>query len=90
MLFKKISQSKGFILDTNTCLHVLTESYRGRDLTKLSWNTRRISPIETNPLMGLFEKWSALDPKAFYAIPFQKLMFLVSVYPEILEKKIKK
>ena len=40
--------------------------------------------------MSLFEKWSILDPKTFYAIPFQKLMFLVSVYPEFLEKKIKK
>ena len=52
MLFKKI-QSKGYILDTNTCLHVLMESYRGRDLIKLSWNTRRISPIETKPTYEL-------------------------------------
>ena len=22
---------------------------------------------------GLFQKWSTLDPKKFYAIPFQKL-----------------
>ena len=26
-------------------------------------------------------------PKKFYAIPFQKLVFLVSLYPEFLEKK---
>ena len=39
--------------------------------------------------MGLFEKWSTLDPKKFYAIPFQKLLFLVSLYPEFLEKKNK-
>ena len=30
-----------------------------------------------------------LDPKKFYAIPFQKLVFLVSLYPEFLEKKNK-
>ena len=39
--------------------------------------------------MGLFEKWSTLDPKHFYAIPFQKFVFLVSLYPEFLEKKNK-
>ena len=38
---------------------------------------------------GLFEKWSALDPKKFYATSFQKLVFLVSLYPEFLEKKNK-
>ena len=38
-------------------------------------------------LRGLFEKWSTLDPKKFYAIPFQKLVFLISLYPEFLEKK---
>ena len=38
---------------------------------------------------SLFEKWSTLDPKKFYAIPFQKLVFLVSLYPEFLEKKNK-
>ena len=27
-----------------------------------------------------------LDPKKFYAIPFQKLVFLISLYPEFLEK----
>ena len=37
--------------------------------------------------MDLFEKWSILGPKTFYAIPFQKLVFLTSLYPEILEKK---
>ena len=36
---------------------------------------------------GLFEKWSTLDAKDFYAIPFQKLVFLISLYPEFLEKK---
>ena len=39
--------------------------------------------------MGLFEKWSTLDPKIFYAIPFQKLVFLISLYSEFLEKKSK-
>ena len=29
-------------------------------------------------------------PKKFYAIPFQKLVFLISLYPEFLEKKPKK
>ena len=38
------------------------------------------------PLQGLFEKWPTLDPKSFYAIPFQKLVFLISLYPEFLEK----
>ena len=35
----------------------------------------------------LFEKWSILDPKKVDAIPFQKLVFLISLYPEFLEKK---
>ena len=39
--------------------------------------------------LGLFEKWSILDPKSFYAIPSQKLLFLVSLYSEFLEKKNK-
>ena len=39
-------------------------------------------------LQGLFEKWSTLDPKNFHAIPFKKLVFLVSLYPEF-SKKIK-
>ena len=39
--------------------------------------------------MALFEKWLTLDSKIFYAIPFQKLVFLVSLYPEFLEKKNK-
>ena len=39
--------------------------------------------------MDLFEKWSTLDPKNFYAIHFQNLVFLVSSYPEFLEKKPK-
>ena len=38
---------------------------------------------------GLFQKWSTLDPKKFYAILFQKLVFLVSLYPELLEEKNK-
>ena len=38
---------------------------------------------------GLFEKWSTLDSKKFYAILFQKLVFLISLYPEFLEKKNK-
>ena len=38
-------------------------------------------------VQGLFEKWSTLDPKIFYAIPFQKLLFLISLYSEFLEKK---
>ena len=36
--------------------------------------------------LGLFEKY----PKSFYAIPSQKLVFLVSLYPEFLEKNPKK
>ena len=27
-----------------------------------------------------------LDPKKFYAIPFQKLVFLISLYPQFSEK----
>ena len=37
--------------------------------------------------MGLFENWTTLDPKKIYTIPFQKLVFLISLYPEFLEKK---
>ena len=37
--------------------------------------------------MGLLEKWSTLDPKSFYAISFQILVFLIPLYPEFLEKK---
>ena len=40
--------------------------------------------------VGLVSKWSTLDPKGFHAIPFQKLVFLISLYPEFLEKKPKK
>ena len=36
---------------------------------------------------GLFDQWSTLDPKKFYAIPFPKLVFFISFYPEFLEKK---
>ena len=36
--------------------------------------------------MGLLEKWSTLDPKSFYAISFQILVFLIPLYPEFLEK----
>ena len=43
--------------------------------------------IKTIWLVGLSEKWSTLDPKNFYAITFQKLVFLVSLYPEFLGKK---
>ena len=32
--------------------------------------------------VGLYEKWSTIDPKYFHAIAFQKLVFLVSLYPE--------
>ena len=42
--------------------------------------------MRDNPLMGLFGKWLTLDPKSFYAIPFRKLVFFVSLYPEFLEK----
>ena len=38
---------------------------------------------------GLFEKWSTLDPKKFYPILLQKLVFLISLYPEFFEKKNK-
>ena len=40
-------------------------------------------------LVDLFDKWSKLDPKNFYAISFQKLVFLVSLYPKILGEKNK-
>ena len=43
--------------------------------------------IQNKLKRGLFEKWSTLDPKNFYAIPFQKLVLLISLYPEFLEKK---
>ena len=36
--------------------------------------------------VGLFGEWSTLDPENFCAIPFQKLVFLISLYPEFLEK----
>ena len=40
--------------------------------------------------MDFIEKWSTLDPKNFYAIPFQKLVFLICLYPELLENKTNK
>ena len=43
--------------------------------------------IKTFYHLGLFEKWSTLDPKTFYAIPFQKLVFLISFYLEVLGKR---
>ena len=48
----------------------------------------RIFPFATL-VKQLFEKWSILDPKKVDAIPFQKLVFLISLYPEFLEKKNK-
>ena len=29
--------------------------------------------------LGLFEKWSTLDPKKFYTIPSEKLVFLIAL-----------
>ena len=43
--------------------------------------------IKTFHHLGLFEKWSTLDPKTFYAIPFQKLVFLIYCYLEVLGKR---
>ena len=43
--------------------------------------------IKIKSIEGLFEKWLILDPKKFYAIPFQKSVFLISLYPEFLEEK---
>ena len=43
--------------------------------------------ILKNSYLSLFEKWSTIDPKKFYVIPFQKLVFLISLYPEFLEKR---
>ena len=37
--------------------------------------------------LGLFQKWLTLDPKKFYAISSEKLVFLISLYPEFLEKE---
>ena len=37
--------------------------------------------------VGLFEKWSTIDPKYFHANAFQKLVLLVSLYPESFFKK---
>ena len=37
--------------------------------------------------VGLVRKMVNTWPKKFYAILFQKLVFLVSLYPEILERK---
>ena len=37
--------------------------------------------------LDFFEKWSTFDQKKFYAIPFLKLVFLVSIYPQFLERK---
>ena len=44
--------------------------------------------VSLEPVMDLSGKWSTFDPlkKIFWAIPFQKLVFLVSSYPEFLEK----
>ena len=51
---------------------------------------KQVHDTEIKILLGLFEKWSTLDPKNSFAIPFQKFVFLVSSYPEFLEKKTKK
>ena len=39
-----------------------------------------------NPLFRFIEKWSSLDPKKFYVITFQKLVFLISLCTKFLEK----
>ena len=40
-------------------------------------------------IKGLLEKWSTFDPKNFYDISFQKLVFLLSLYLGFLGKKSK-
>ena len=41
----------------------------------------------SNLRMGLFEKWSTFDTRNVYASSFQKLVFLVYLYPKFLGKK---
>ena len=38
--------------------------------------------------MDLLEKSSTLDPKSFYAISFQKLVFLISLYPKLWRRNV--
>ena len=65
-----------------------------REYTETGFSNQRL--VTTGPealhfmksvLMGLFRKWSTLDLNHFNAIPYQKLVFLISLYPGFLEKK---
>ena len=46
----------------------------------------QVLTVLSSAKLDLFEKWSRLDPKNSYGIPFQKLVFLISLYPDFLEK----
>ena len=43
--------------------------------------------VQYQKKLDFFEKWLTFDQKKFYAIPFLKLVFLVSIYPQFLENK---
>ena len=64
-----------------TCFSLYLQ--KGKLFIQLFW----LSNFTIVAIKGLFEKWSTLAPKKFYDIPFQKLVFWVSLYPEFLEEK---
>ena len=64
-----------------TCFSLYLQ--KGKLFIQLFW----LSNFTIVAIKGLFEKWSTLARKKFYDIPFQKLVFWVSLYPEFLEKK---
>ena len=64
-----------------TCFSLYLQ--KGKLFIQLFW----LSNFTIVAIKGLFEKWSILASKKFYDIPFQKLVFWVSLYPEFLEEK---
>ena len=69
---------------------IMNEIFQLRENLTLLFHRFIVFTMVASLYLLLFEKWLTLDPKIFYAIPFQKLVFLISLYPGFLEKKTKK
>ena len=82
--FAWVSSFLVYTITSYRFLHKLRVSFSHR-----TYELLLIARVTSCFLYGLLEKWSTLDPINFYAILFQKLVFLISLYREFLEKKNK-
>ena len=90
---KKLTSSLNLFYDNeqiirlNTRLNRSTQlHYENKNPLLLRRDTHFSKLIALRSHEDLFEKWSTLDPKNVYAIPFQRQVFLISLHPEFLEK----